>query len=51
MRWTQRTIWFRGSGRRVTRLRVRGNWSPGMWALVAWVLLLLAVIAYVLVAW
>jgi hypothetical protein len=32
---------YRGSRRRVRRIRVRGNWSLAMWAVVVWMLLFL----------
>jgi len=34
----------RGSGRRVARLRIRGNSSSALWILIAWVAFLLLVV-------
>jgi hypothetical protein len=35
---------FRGSSKRIRRIKIRGNGSWGMWFLLAWVIFLLAVV-------
>lgn len=46
MRWTHRAIRFRGSRRRVREIRIRNHWSREMSILLAWGLLLLVLVAY-----
>jgi len=43
-RGARRTKQYRGSGRRVARLRMRGNSSSALWILVGWVAFLLLVV-------
>jgi hypothetical protein len=37
-------MWYRGSRRRVRRVRLRGNGSLELWMLIAWVTFLLLVV-------
>lgn len=48
MRWTHRAIRFRGSRRRVRGIRLRNHWSREMWLLLAWAVLLLLFVTYLI---
>ncbi len=46
MRWTHRAIRFRGSRRRVREIRIRNHWSREMWIVLAWGVVLLFLVVY-----
>jgi hypothetical protein len=47
MRWTNRTLRFRGSRSRLRKARPGDDWSPQMWVFFVWVLLLLLLFVYI----